>query len=101
MRIPPGRPQGEFTVPTPTEQEEGKGTPPGRPQGSPPLIRVLPRPYNDHGAARSHCRGGGGGEERWGPLWLPWGGVGPLAHTPTELLICIIGPLRLTPHDFC
>jgi hypothetical protein len=38
----------------------------------------------DHGAAapaaRSHCRGGSGEDEGRGPLWSPWGGVGPLAQ---------------------
>ena len=40
--------------------------------------------YDDDGAAaqaaRSHSKGRGGDEERWGPLRLPWGGVGPLAQ---------------------
>ena len=30
-------------------------------------------------AARSHCKGRGGGEGMPGPLWLPWGGGGLLA----------------------
>ncbi len=41
-------------------------------------------PYDDDGAAaqaaRSHSKGRGGDEGRWGPLRLPWGGVGPLAR---------------------
>jgi hypothetical protein len=43
-----------------------------------------PLPYYDGGAAaqaaRSHCKGRGGRGEAWGPLRLPWGGVGPLAQ---------------------
>ncbi len=62
--------------------------PPGRPQGSPHHLLIRPRPYYDHeaalGGARSHSKGRGGDEGMRGPLWLPWGGVGPLAHLITN-----------------
>ena len=46
--------------------------------------------YYDNGAAaqaaRSHCKGRGGRGVVWGPLRLPWGGVGPLAIARLLLL---------------
>jgi hypothetical protein len=43
-----------------------------------------PLSYYDEGAAapaaRSHSKGRGGRRAVWGPLWLPWGGVGLLAR---------------------
>jgi hypothetical protein len=69
--------------------QKSRGDPCGRPP-RPPLSLTHFRarqartyPYDDDGAAapaaRSHCKGRGGGGVVRGPLWLPWGGVGPLA----------------------
>jgi hypothetical protein len=33
-----------------------------------------------------HSKGRGGAGVVWGPLWLPWGGVGPLAQLLQVLL---------------
>ncbi len=61
------------------ERDKRVRTPPGRPQGSPLPIRILPRPYYDHGLAQQaapyHSKGRSGGDGMWGPLRLPWGGV--------------------------
>jgi hypothetical protein len=55
---------------------------------------IHPRPFHDHGApqgaAASHSKGRGGGGAVWGPLRLPWGGVGPLARpTPTCITLSL------------
>src|SRR5215469_9475063 len=74
--------------PTLLSMGQARASPPGRPQGSPPHIRIHPRPYYDHGVAPQgascHSKGRRGGGVVRGHLRLPWGDVGPFTKSSPQ-----------------
>jgi hypothetical protein len=69
--------------------EPTSASPAGRPQGSHPHIRPTPALTMTtiwlRRGLRGRSKGRGGSSAVWGPLRLPWGGMGPLARLPPKV----------------